>query len=131
MPVATTRSSCARACSWRISIFCLSRPQPTRCGVLDDLEPLQDQASLTNTGLSTLAVLNRAQSHYRVSDAEHARQYLVERGMTLAQTVLHERRVFRRSESEGRAVPELRPRDVAGESEMLRLYREVRDAISE
>lgn len=98
---------------------------------LDDLEPLREQAAMTNTGLSTLAVLNRAQRHYLVRDAEDARGYLEERGLSLARTVVHERRVFRRSESEGLAVPELRPRDAAGSYEIQQLFRELCDAISD
>lgn len=84
------------------------------------------QARGFNRGLQALAVINRAPTHATASDADDAREALGELpNYRIADSIIRERKAFRRCASLGCSVAELDPLDSKAALEMAALAAEV------
>ncbi len=89
----------------------------------DEMAEMVDKGKIYNEPMRAIAVINRAPTHPFVREAEEARAYLSDLAIGLADTIIRDRRAFRRSIAEGRAVAELP--DHKAIREIQSLYQEV------
>ena len=66
-----------------------------------------DKGRIYNEPLRAIAVINRAPTHPFVKEVEEARAYLSDLAIGLAETIIRDRRAFRRTIAEGWVVAEL------------------------
>lgn len=92
---------------------------------LEQTAEMIETARIYNEGLQVMAVFNRASTHPAEKEVREAREYLESLEITLAESVVRDRRAFRRAASEGRGVGELRPLDAKASAEIWDLFREV------
>lgn len=93
---------------------------------LEALEELLGHVLPLNPELKPLVVLNRVNPNPRIREAEEAKGYMADyEVLGVADTVIHDRIIFRRSVREGRGVSEVRPPDPKASAEILALYGEV------
>lgn len=90
---------------------------------LDTSKPLLEtvrQARKFNEGLKVMGVLNRVSHHVFDDEEGEAREYMqAYPDLVLAETVVHDRKVFRKAMGEGRGVVEMRDRKAKAEIQLL------------
>lgn len=90
------------------------------------MERLVDEARAFNDRLEALVVLNRASTNWASREAEDALAFLGDtRALTLARTVLRDRKAYREAAAEGLAVFELGRRAHAAAEEAWALFAEL------
>ena len=105
--------------------------QPTQFDLvtLNQMDTLVEQAQTLNRNLIASVVINRASTNPSVSDAEEARELILEfNHLNLIESILRERVSFQRSVREGLSVIEVPQPDRKAVTEINCLFREVYDA---
>ena len=105
--------------------------QPTQFDLvtLNQMDTLVEQAQTLNPNLIASVVINRASTNPSVSDAEEARELILEfNHLNLIESILRERVSFQRSVREGLSVIEVPQPDRKAVTEINCLFREVYDA---
>ena len=93
---------------------------------LDDLSVVIEDCLMVNPGLRTLVVLNMAHVNPQVSEGHEAREYLAEVAQVdLADTVIRDRIIFRKSSRTGQSVVEMTPSDPKAVAEIKSIYEEI------
>ena len=93
---------------------------------LDDMSAIIQDSLLINPGLKCVAVVNMAHVNPNVSEVEEARAYLADLEiLNLAQTVIRDRIIFRKSTRAGQSVAEMNPPDPKATAEIQSLYAEI------
>jgi chromosome partitioning protein len=78
------------------------------------------EARLMNPDLKLMGVLNRVSNHVWDDEEGEAREYMTKYpGMPLARSVLHDRKVFRKSMGDGKGAVETRDRKAKAEVQLL------------
>ena len=105
--------------------------QPTQFDLvtLNQMDTLVEQAQTLNRNLIASVVINRASTNPSVSDAEEARELILEfNHLNLIESILRERVSFQRSVREGLSVIEVPQPDRKAVTEINCLFKEVYDA---
>jgi chromosome partitioning protein len=105
--------------------------QPTQFDLvtLNQMDTLVEQAQTLNPNLIASVVINRASTNPSVSDAEEARELILEfNHLNLIKSILRERVSFQRSVREGLSVIEVPQPDRKAVTEINCLFKEVYDA---
>jgi chromosome partitioning protein len=105
--------------------------QPTQFDLvtLNQMDTLVEQAQTLNPNLIASVVINRASTNPSVSDAEEARELILEfNHLNLIESILRERVSFQRSVREGLSVIEVPQPDRKAVTEINCLFKEVYDA---
>lgn len=105
--------------------------QPTQFDLvtLNQMDTLVEQAQTLNPNLIAAVVINRASTNPSVSDAEEARELILEfNHLNLIKSILRERVSFQRSVREGLSVIEVPQPDRKAVTEINCLFKEVYDA---
>jgi chromosome partitioning protein len=93
---------------------------------LEDLAVVIEDCLLINPKLKTLVVINMAHANPQVSEGQEAKEYLGEVAhIDLAETVIRDRIIFRKSSRTGRSILEMKPSDPKAASEIKAIYEEV------
>ena len=105
--------------------------QPTQFDLvtLHQMDTLVEQAQTLNPGLIATVAINRASTNPSVSDAEEARELILDfNHLNLIKSILRERVSFQRSVREGLSVIEVPQPDRKAVTEINCLFKEVYDA---
>lgn len=105
--------------------------QPTQFDLvtLNQMDTLVEQAQTLNPNLIASVIINRASTNPSVSDAEEARELILEfNHLNLIKSILRERVSFQRSVREGLSVIEVPQPDRKAVTEINCLFKEVYDA---
>ena len=102
------------------------RPSQFDLWTLKSMDNLVQTAQEFNQDLKAFVVINQAMSNPAVKEIEEARELIGEfEHLTLLQTHVCERIVFRRSAIKGMSVIEYKPEDHKATREMMSLYEEI------
>lgn len=96
---------------------------------LSRMDELVGRAKEYNDELDAIAVINRGPTNPSIKEVEQAQKIFVDlEHITLAKTVIRERKPFRDAAKKGLSVTELKLKDPKASTEIMNLYREVYNA---
>lgn len=93
---------------------------------LEMIVPIVLECRVFNPGLETLTVINRAHPNPNASEIKDTKVFVSEiKHVTLFETIIRDRIVFRKAAREGKSVVEVKPIDPRANSEIQSFYTEV------